>query len=100
MNVCVFTGNVCSKTIGNNVVKLLVAVDREYSEGTDFHWFTCFSHSAKYCEQYVDKGDKVAIMARLQNNNYEKDGMMQYSNDLIVSRVEKMTDKRGEAHAD
>ena len=57
-----------------------VAVNKKYKrEGgptADFFNCTAFGRQAEFIEKYLKKGSKVLITARLENNNYEKDGKL------------------------
>lgn len=93
MNNIILSGNVTVKTTGTNVCKLLLAVDREYSEGTDYLYITCFGQTANYCTQYINKGDGIVIKGRVQNANYERDGKTVYKDSIIADRVERYRKK-------
>lgn len=47
-----------------------------------------WGNQAEYIEKYAQKGDKVIICGKLQNNNYEKDGQMVYSDIVQVENIE------------
>lgn len=42
-------------------------------------------------EKYVKKGNRVAIVGRLQSGNYQKDGATVYKIEVIVEDVENLT---------
>ena len=69
-----------------------VAVNKKYKrEGgptADFFNCTAFGRQAEFIEKYLKKGSKVLITARLENNNYEKDGKTVYDNAIIVEEIE------------
>lgn len=54
------------------------------------HWFKCeaWGHTAGYIQQYVHKGDKIAIAGRLEQQTWEQDGEKKTR---IVIRVESIT---------
>ena len=52
-----------------------------------------WGNQAEYLEKYAQKGDKVIICGKLQNNNYEKDGQMVYSDVVQVENIELLNNK-------
>jgi len=79
----------------NAVANMSLAVDREFSKEkqTDFFRIVVFGKQAENCNQYLAKGSQVAIKGRVQNNNYEKDGVKHYGTDIIADRVEFLGSK-------
>lgn len=77
---------------GKIVCRTSIAVDFGYGENkkTDFFSLIAWEKMAKFFEKYLDKGSKVLIEGRLQNNNYEKDGVKHYTVDVVVDRLEFM----------
>lgn len=53
-----------------------------------------WGNQAEYVEKYAQKGDKVIICGKLQNNNYEKDGQMVYSDIVQVENIELLSNKK------
>ena len=49
---------------------------------------------AEFVEKYAHKGDKIAIVGKLLNNNYERDGQTVYSNDIQVESIELLTPRQ------
>ena len=84
---------------GTAVCRFAIAVSRDYasadgSRETDFFNITVWSKQAENCGKYLKKGNKVAVVARLQNRSYEdKDGVKRYVTDIIASEVEFLTPK-------
>ena len=81
-----------------------VAVNKKYKrEGgptADFFNCTAFGRQAEFIEKYLKKGSKVLITARLENNNYEKDGKTVYDNAIIVEEIEFADSKKtDESHS-
>lgn len=50
-----------------------------------------WGNQAEYLSNYAKKGDKIAIVGKLLNNNYERDGQTVYSNDIQVESIELLT---------
>ncbi len=84
---------------GIAVCRFSIAVSRDYAGAdgnreTDFFNITVWSKQAENCGKYLKKGNKVAVVARLQNRSYEdKDGVKRYVTDIIASEVEFLTPK-------
>ena len=75
------------------VARFSVAVDRRFKrEGepdADFFNCTCFGKQAEFVERYLNKGVKVVLSGRVQNDNYtNKDGQMVYSVRIMVDEIE------------
>lgn len=89
--------NICSEiktnTVGDtSVSKFSVAVSRKYKKDgqPDADFFNCESwgKTGEVIQKYFEKGSRIAIHGRLQNNNYEKDGVKHYGNIIIVEEVD------------
>ena len=84
---------------GVAVCRFAIAVTRDYASAdgnreTDFFNITVWSKQAENCGKYLKKGNKVAVVARLQNRSYEdKDGVKRYVTDIVASEVEFLTPK-------
>ncbi len=77
---------------GTAVARFSLAVDRDFKkEGqpdADFFNIKVFGKSAENCANYLKKGRLVGINGRLQNNNYEKDGVKHYNVEVVANRVQ------------
>lgn len=69
------------------VVKFSIAVSRRINDQADFFDITAFGKTAEFISKYFKKGQQVALIGRLQNNNYEKDGKKHYGNIIIAEEV-------------
>ena len=69
------------------IVKFSIAVNRRSKEQSDFFDITAFGKTAEFVSNYFKKGQQVALIGRLQNNNYEKDGKKHYGNIIIAEEV-------------
>lgn len=65
-----------------------IAVQRDFSDTADFFTLTAFNAQAAFVKKYIKKGTKVFVKAKIQNNNYEKDGIKRYDFDFIVENIE------------
>ena len=91
MNLVTLTGNITKDSElrynANNtpVCSFSIAVN-EYSKGEQkTQYFNIVSFSAEKLSQYLVKGTKVAIVGKLSNSNYEKDGLKHYRTDIIAN---------------
>lgn len=81
------------RTGGNyTIASFSIAVDRKYKrEGeaeADFFNCTAFNKTAEFVEKYCKKGTKMVVEGRIQNDNYEKDGVKHYGVKIIVDSLE------------
>lgn len=81
------------------VVKNTIAVRRDFKNkngeyDSDFFTFSVWGNQAEFVEKYAHKGDKIAIVGKLLNNNYEKDGQTVYSNDIQVESIELLSPRK------
>ncbi len=85
---------------GTTVCNFNLAVNRPFSKNkeADFFRIVVFGKIAENCNKYLAKGRLVGIDGRIQNNNYEKDGVKQYGTDIIAERVEFL--ERGDKQND
>jgi len=59
----------------------------EMNEETEWHRITVFGPSAESCGQYLSKGSKVHVEGKIKTSEYEKDGEMRKSTEIIGQRV-------------
>lgn len=91
---------------GVAVCRFSIAVTRDYAGAdgnreTDFFNITVWNKQAENCGKYLKKGNKVAVVARLQNRSYEdKDGVKRYVTDIIANEVEFLTPKGSQGEED
>lgn len=77
---------------GTAVCKFSIAVDRPAKQGeerqADFFRIAAWGKTGEFVNTYFEKGQRILIEGRLQNNNYEdKNGIKHYSNDVIAEKV-------------
>lgn len=74
------------------IASFSIAVDRKYKrEGeaeADFFNCTAFNKTAEFVEKYCKKGTKMVVEGRVQNDNYEKDGVKHYGVKIMVDSLE------------
>ena len=68
--------------------------DRENSEADFFHC-TAFGRLAEFVEKYFDKGSKMLLTGRIENNNYtNQKGEKVYGYQVVVDEVEFAESKK------
>lgn len=72
------------------ILKMTVAINEQFNGQETAHFIpvTVFGKQAENCEKYLNKGSKVAVSGRITTGSYEKDGVKQYTFDVIASKVE------------
>lgn len=82
------------RTTTNNmtVAAFSIAVDRRFKRDgepeADFFNCTAFGKTAEIVEKYCKKATKLIIEGRIQNDNYEKDGVKHYGVKIMVDSLE------------
>lgn len=74
------------------VASFSIAVSRSYvkqgeERKADFFNIVAFGKQAEFIQKYFSKGQMIALVGRLQNNNYVKEGKTVYQNQIIVEEV-------------
>ena len=75
------------------VAEFAVALDRGKDKdgnekGADFPRCIAFGKTAEFLEKWTCKGNRVAVIGRIQTGSYEKDGVKHYTTDIIADKVE------------
>ena len=104
MNKVVLMGRLCRdpeiKYSGENAVaRFSVAVDRRFKrEGdpdADFFNCTAFGKTAQFVEKYLNKGTKIVLCGRIENNNYtNKDGQQVRDTRIVADEIEFAESKK------
>ena len=81
------------RTSGNyTIASFNIAVDRKFKRDgepeADFFNCTAFNKTAEFTEKYCKKGTKMVVEGRIQNDNYEKDGVKHYGVKIMVDSLE------------
>ena len=110
MNMCVMSGflgkdpEMRYSQNGNGVATLSLAVRREFKKDKDpeTDWFKCtaFGKKAEFCEKYLTKGSRVIIRGKVQNDDYEKDGVKRYGTQIIIEDIEFAESKKSSDKAE
>lgn len=90
---------ISSSNSGTTFARFSIAVDRRFKrEGepdADFFNCTAFGKTAEFVEKYLQKGTKVLVTGRLQNNNYtNKEGQRVYDVRIMVEEMEFAESKK------
>lgn len=74
------------------IASFSLAVDRKFKRDgepeADFFNCTAFNKTAEFVEKYCKKGTKMVVEGRIQNDNYEKDGVKHYNVKIMVDSLE------------
>ena len=66
----------------------------EKIEDTQWHNLIFWGAQAKLAEDFLKKGDEVAIEGKISNRSYvDKDGIKRYTNEIVVNEFLKITGK-------
>lgn len=81
-----------------SIVNFIIAVQRKYNkEEVDFFRCCAYKAAADYINQYIKKGDKIAIEGRLQSRTYEnKDKKITNIVEVLVDSVELISKVRNQ----
>ena len=91
------------KTFDTNkkLARLSIATNDSYKNDkgervtdTQWHNLVFWGAQAKLAEDFLKKGDEVAIEGKISNRSYvDKDGIKRYTNEIIVNEFLKITGK-------
>ena len=77
---------------GKTVASFRGAVNKRFKKDgeadADFFKYVAFNKTAEFIGKYFKKGQKALIMGELNNNNYEKDGVKHYTDQILVDTIE------------
>lgn len=78
------------------VARFTVAVNRhDKNNSADFISCVAFGKTAENMEKYVNKGDRIAVVGRIQTGSYKnKNGDTVFTTDVIANHVEFIETKR------
>ena len=98
MNKVIMIGRLASapeaKYTNNNtcITRYTLAVNRNFKkEGqpdADFIRCIAFGKTGEFATKYLQKGMKIAIEGRIQTGSFEKDGVKQYTTEIVVENHE------------
>jgi len=79
------------------ITEFSLAVDRGFKNAqgektTDFFRCKAFKHTAEFVNNYLKKGNLVAVEGRIELNEFTgQDGVKKYFTDIVCSQVENLT---------
>lgn len=83
---------------GTAVATLNIGTTRRFTDGegkkqeqTTWLRVTLFGKSAENAAQYLDKGSKVFVAGRIENDEWEKDGVKHYGHSFIAQEIEYLS---------
>ena len=63
----------------------------EVPERTDWHRLTVWGRTAKFCENYVKKGDQLYVEGKIRYSQYQdKNNETRYSTEIVVDELRKL----------
>ena len=92
-------------TAGTSAVEFSIAVKRNFKSAngeyeSDFVNCVAFKNTAELISKYVNKGDMVCVVGRIQTRSYtNKEGRKIYVTEIVVEEVEFLQSKKQEAEA-
>ena len=112
VNKVILVGNLGDEPIirytgdGKAIANLRVATSESWmdkegnkQERTEWHRVSVFDKLAEVCQKYLHKGSKVFLEGKLQTRSWDKDGVQQYSTEVVLSGWNStlmMLDKKGD----
>ena len=79
------------------VAAFTLAVDRRKRDaGADFIRCKAWGKTAETLNKYVEKGDPLAIVGRIETGSYERDGQTVYKTEVVVEEFDFISTRRKE----
>jgi single-strand DNA-binding protein len=79
---------------GTAVAKFRIATTEKFTdkdgnrqERTEWHRVVAWRKLAEICGQYLSKGKQVYIEGKIRNDSWEKDGVKQYSYEIVADNM-------------
>ena len=87
---------------GTAVAKFRIATSERFTdregnrqERTEWHRIVAWRKLAEICGQYLAKGKQVYIEGKIRNDTWEKDGVKQYSYEIVADNMVMLGGGRG-----
>jgi single-strand DNA-binding protein len=98
LNQCNFIGNVGRDPEirftqdGKAIANFSIAVTEKWSGNEKTEWVRCvaFGKTAEVISDYVKKGTPLFITGRMQNRQWEKDGVTRYTTEIVVNQIQML----------
>lgn len=92
MNKVILMGNITQelelKQVNDKqVIRFSIAVNRRFGEETDFFSIVAWNTTATFIEKYFSKGQKIALVGRLQTRSWEDNGKKHNVTEVIAEEV-------------
>jgi single-strand DNA-binding protein len=65
----------------------------EQQERTEWHRIVAWGRLAEICKEYLHKGSQVYVEGKLQTRNWEKEGVKQYTTEIVISEMQMLDGK-------
>ncbi|MEI8187099.1 MAG: single-stranded DNA-binding protein [Chlorobiaceae bacterium] len=65
----------------------------EWQERTEWHRVVAWGRLAEICKEYLHKGSQVYIEGRLQTRSWEKEGVKQYTTEIVITEMQMLDGK-------
>ena len=62
-------------------------------EKTEWHRIVAWGRLAEVCAQYLHKGSQVYVEGKLQTRSWEKEGVKQYTTEIVISEMNMLDSK-------
>lgn len=90
---------------GKSMASFSVATSESYNDkegkkvtDTQWHQIVAWGGTANYVENYLEKGNRVAIDGKLVHRSYtDKDGQVKYTTEVVVNEIMMLTNRVAEA---
>jgi len=69
----------------------------QWQEKTEWHRVVAWGKLADICAQYLRKGSQVYVEGKLQTRSWEKEGVKQYTTEVVISADSLMAERRCQA---
>ena len=77
-----------TQTNNKQVANFTLAVNRRFTEGTDFINIVAWNRTSEFVSKYFNKGQQVAVVGNIQTRTYDdKDGKKVYVTEVIAEEV-------------
>lgn len=79
------------------VCNFTLAVNRRFSEETDFIPIVAWGNTSEFCSKYFTKGRKVIVIGRIQVRSWEDDtGNKRYTTEVVAEEVDFADSKKND----
>ncbi len=71
----------------------------ELQERTEWHRIIAWGRLGEICKEYLHKGSQVYVEGKLQTRTWEKEGVKQYTTEIVISEMQMLDGKpSGQGH--